>query len=176
MDCSMPGFPVHHQLPKLTQIMSIELVMPSNHPTLCRPLLLLPPIFPSIRVFSNASVLRIRWPNTAASASASVLPMNIQDWFPLGLTGLISLQYKGLSRIFSQHHSSKAWMKRKWRFLIFIKFLNWKNDENIKWFDPWVEIPCRKAWQPIPVFLPGESHGQRSLVGHSPWGCRVGCD
>ena len=67
----------------------------------CVTLLLLPSVFPSIRVFFNESVLRISWPSIGASASASVLPMNIQDLFPLGLTNLISLLYKGLSRIFS---------------------------------------------------------------------------
>ena len=85
----------------LLKLMSIESVMPSNHLILCCPLLLLSSIFPSIRVFSNESVLRIRWPNIGVSASTSVLPMNIQDWFPLGLIGLISLQSKGLSRVFS---------------------------------------------------------------------------
>ena len=61
MDCSTPGFPVHHQLPELTQtLMSIESVMPSNPLMLCHPLLL-SPIFSSIRVFSNESVLSIRW-------------------------------------------------------------------------------------------------------------------
>ena len=67
--------------------MSIESVMVSNHLILCCPLLLLPSIFPSIWVFSNESALCISWP----SASASVFPMNSQDWFPLGLTGLISM-------------------------------------------------------------------------------------
>ena len=81
--------------------MSIELVMLSNHLILCLPLLPLPSIFPSIRVFSKESVLHIRWPKYGVSASASVLPMNIQDWFPLGWTGWISLQSKGLSRVFS---------------------------------------------------------------------------
>ena len=82
--------------------MSIELVMPSNRITLCRPLLFWPSIFPSIRVFSNESVLHIRWPKYRASASASVLPMSIQVFsIPLGLTGLTSLQSKGLSRVFS---------------------------------------------------------------------------
>ena len=71
----------------LLKLMSIELVMPSNHLILCHPLLLLPSVFPSIRVW--------------VSASASVLPMNIQNWFPLGWTGWISLQSKGLSRVFS---------------------------------------------------------------------------
>ena len=61
LDWSMPGFPVHHQLSELTQTHSIESVTPSNHLILCCPLLLLPSILPSIRVFSNESVLRIRW-------------------------------------------------------------------------------------------------------------------
>ena len=63
--------------------MSIESVMPSNHLILCRPLLLLPSIFPSIRVFSNEPALRIRDQNIGISASTSVLPMNTQDWSPL---------------------------------------------------------------------------------------------
>ena len=81
--------------------MSIESVMPSNHLILCRPLLLLLSIFPNIRVFSNESALHIRWPNTGVSALTSVLPMNTQDQLPLGWTGWISLQSKGLSRVFS---------------------------------------------------------------------------
>ena len=101
MNCSTPGLPVHHQLPSSPKPMSIELVMPSNHLIPCHPLLLLPSIFPSIRVFSNESDLHIRGPNIGVSASASVLPKNIQDWFPLGWTGWISLQSKGLSRVFS---------------------------------------------------------------------------
>ena len=83
------------------KLMSIESVMPSNHLILCRPLLLLPSIFLSIRVFSSESVLCISGLSTRAPTSASVLPMNIQDWFPLGWTGWISLQSKGLSRVFS---------------------------------------------------------------------------
>ena len=62
MGCSTPGFPVHHQLPSFLKLMSIESVMPSNHLLLCRPLLLLPSVFPSIKVFSSESVLCIRWP------------------------------------------------------------------------------------------------------------------
>ena len=81
--------------------MSIELVMPSNHLILYCLLLLPPSIFPSIRIFSSESVLPIRWPKYWSSASASVLPVNIQDWFPFGLTGWISLQSRGLSRVFS---------------------------------------------------------------------------
>ena len=88
----------------LLKLMSIKSVIPSNHLIPCYPLLLLPSIFPRIRLFPNESVLRINigvyW-SIGDSASASVLKMNIQDWFPLGLTGLISLQSKGLSRVFS---------------------------------------------------------------------------
>ena len=83
----------------LLKLMSIESVMPSNHLNLCRPLLLPPTIFPSIRVFSNESDIHIKWPKY--SALASVLPVNTQDRFPLGWTGWISLQSKGLSRVFS---------------------------------------------------------------------------
>ena len=80
---------------RLLKLMSIESVMPSNHHILHHPFLLLPSIFPSFRVFSNESVLPIRWPKyIGALASASVSPMNIQDWFPLGWTGWISLQSK----------------------------------------------------------------------------------
>ena len=82
----------------LLKLMSIKSVMPSNHLILCHPLLL-PSIFPSIRVISSELILDIRWPGVGVLASA--LPMNIQDWFPLGLTGWISLQSKGLSRVFS---------------------------------------------------------------------------
>ena len=85
----------------LLNLRSIESAMRSNHLILCHPLLLPPSIFPSNSVFSNESALHIRWPKTGASTSASVLPMNIQDWFPFGLTGWISLQSKGISRVFS---------------------------------------------------------------------------
>ena len=84
----------------LLKLMSIELVMPFSHLILCYPLLL-PSIFPSIRVFSISQFFASGGQSIGASASASVLPMNIQDWFPLGLTGLISLLFKGLSRVFS---------------------------------------------------------------------------
>ena len=85
----------------LLTLTSVRLVMPCKHLILCRPLLLLPSIFPRIRVFPNESILCIRWPKIGVSASASVLPMNIQDWFPLEWTGLIALQPRGLSRVFS---------------------------------------------------------------------------
>ena len=92
----------------LLKLMSVESVMPSKHLILCHPLLLLPSILPNIRVFSNDWLFASGVKCIGASASASVLLVNIHDWFPLGLTGWISLQSKGLSRVFSQHHSSKA--------------------------------------------------------------------
>ena len=129
MDCSMPGFPVHHQIWSLLKIMCIELVMPSNHLILCHPLPLLSSIFPSIRVFSNESVLCIRWTKYwSFSFTVSIIieyywvsgvsiiieyyySINIQDWFPLGWTGWISLQSKGLSRVFSLEETSLLWCR-----------------------------------------------------------------
>ena len=93
--------------PSLLKLMSIESVIPSNHLILCHPLLLLPSIFLSTRVFSSVLALHIRWLGIGASVSASVLSMNIQHWFPLGFTGLISSQSKRLSRVFSSNHNSK---------------------------------------------------------------------
>ena len=87
---------------RILKLTSIEPVMPSNYLTLCCPLLFLPLIFPSIRVFPVSQFFTSCGQSIEASASASVLPMNIQDWFPLGLTGLISLQSKGLSEVFSR--------------------------------------------------------------------------
>ena len=91
----------------LPKFMSIESVMPSNHLILCHSFLLLPSVFPSIRVFSNKLALHIRWPKYW-SFNFSVSPSkNIQGWFPLGLTSLISLQSEGLSSLL-QHHNLKA--------------------------------------------------------------------
>ena len=98
MGCGTLSFIISHTLLKL---MSIESRMPSNSLILYHPLLLLLSIFPTIRVFSKELALHIRWLSTGASASASVLPLNIQDWFLLELTGLISLVSKGLCRVFS---------------------------------------------------------------------------
>ena len=95
--------PMNHSTPDSLSItnsrsppkpMYTESVMPSNHLILCRPLLILPSIFPRIRVVSNEWALRIRCPITGVSASTSVLPVNTQDWSPLGWTGWISLQSK----------------------------------------------------------------------------------
>ena len=104
----MPGLPVHHQLPEFIILMSIESVMPSNHLILCYPLLLLPSIFPSIKVFSNESALRNRWPKYW-SFSVNISPSNEHpglisfrmDWLDL-------LAVQGTLKSFLQHHSSKA--------------------------------------------------------------------
>ena len=100
MDCSTEGSPVLHHLLSLPRFMSIESLIRPNHLILYHPLPLLPSIFPSIRIFewvsSSHQVLK-----HGALASVSVLPMSIQGWFLLGLIGLISLQSKGLSRVFS---------------------------------------------------------------------------
>ena len=95
-DFSTPGCSVL----SLLKFMSIELVSLSNRLILCCRLLLLPSVFPSIRIFSSESALSFKWPEIETSASASVLLINIQSWSPLGLAGLI-LQSKGLSRVFS---------------------------------------------------------------------------
>ena len=92
----------------LLRLMSIVSVMPSSHLILCRPLLLLSPISPSIRVFSIESFFASGSQSIGVSASALVLPMNIQDWFPLGWTGWISLRSKGTLKSLLQHRSSKA--------------------------------------------------------------------
>ena len=100
MDCSTPGFAVHHKLLKLdqTHVHWVSDAIQQSHPLSS----LSPPAF-NIAQHQGLfqSVLHIRWPSIEASASASVLPMNIQNWLPLGLTGWTSLQFKGLSRVFS---------------------------------------------------------------------------
>ena len=90
----------------LRKLMSIESVMPSNHLLLCHPLLLMPSIFLSIRVFSEESVVCIRWPEYC-SFGFSISPSNEYSGFPLGLTGWISLLSKGLSRVFSNTTEQK---------------------------------------------------------------------
>ena len=84
----------------LLKLISVESMMPSNHLILCHPLLLLPSIFPSISSFPVSQLFASGGQIIGSSALASVLPMNIQGWFPLGLTTLILL-FKGLSRVFS---------------------------------------------------------------------------
>ena len=102
MDCSTPGLPVHYQPPgAYSNSCPIELVIPSNHLILCFPLLLLPSIFPSIRVFSDESALRIRWPKYWGF-SFNISPSNeYSGLISFRMDGWISFQSKGLSRVFS---------------------------------------------------------------------------
>ena len=107
VDCSTPGFPVHHHPRSLLGLMSIESVMPSNPLILCHPLLLLPSTFPSIRVFSNKSVLHIQWPkywsfnfNISLSNEYSVFISFPMDWFVL-------LAVRETLKSLLQHHSLK---------------------------------------------------------------------
>ena len=108
MNCSMPGYPVHHQLRGPPKPISMKSVMSSNHLILCCPLLLLPSVFPSIRVFSNESALRIRWPKYW-SFSFNISPSNEHpglisfrmDWLDL-------LGVQGTLKSLLQHHISKA--------------------------------------------------------------------
>ena len=107
--------------------MSIESVMPSNHLILCH-LLLLPPLtFRSIRVFSVSQFLASGGQSIGVSASELVLPMNIQDWFPLGLTGLISLQSKGLS---AGSPANKRWIIKP---------------TLCCWYNSWVSSKCMQV-------------------------------
>ena len=120
-DCSTPGLlvPHHLHLGSLPKFMSTASVMPSSPLILWLPLLLLPSIFPSIRDFSNESSVPIRWPKYWNLASASVLPVNIQGWSPLRLTGLISLLFKGLSGVFS---NTTVWRHQFFGILPFLRF------------------------------------------------------
>ena len=108
MNRSTPGLPVHHHSRSPPKPMSIESVMPSNHLILCRPLLFLPPIFPSFRVFSNESALRVRWPkywsfsfNISPSREHPGLISFRMDWLDL-------LKVLGTLKSLLQYHSSKA--------------------------------------------------------------------
>ena len=117
MDCSMPCFPIHQYLPEYAQTMSI-VWMPSKYLILCQPLLFLPSIFPSIRVFSKESVLRIRWPKNW-SFSFNISPSNEHLGlisFRMGWLDLLAVQ--GILKSLLQHHSSKASIL--WRSAFFI--------------------------------------------------------
>ena len=121
--CQASLFIINSQ--SLLKLMCIELVMPSNHLILCHPLLLLPSIFPSIRVFSNEWVLRIRQPKDWSFSFSIVLPR----------ASLVAQSVKNLPAMQETQ----------------VRFLGW-------------EDPQRRKWQTTPVFLPGESHGQKILA------------
>ena len=107
MNRSMPGLPVHHQLPEFTQT-SIESVMPSSHLILCHPLLLLPPFPPSIRVFSNESALRMRWPKYWSFSFSSIPSKERPGLISFRMDCLDLLAVQGTLKSLLQHHSSKA--------------------------------------------------------------------
>ena len=178
--CSMPGFPVHHQLPGLAQNHVHRVGDAISHLILCHPLLLLSLIFPIIRVFSNESVVCIRWPEYW-SFNFSISPSN-------EYSGMISFRVDWLDllavqvtfKCFLQHHSSKASIL--WCSAFFIIHLSHpymttgKIIALIKWtfvgkvMSLLFNVLPRRQWHPTPVLLPGKSHGWRSLVGCSPWG------
>ena len=161
--------------------MSTESGMPSNHLILCCPLLL-PSIFPSIRVFSNESALRIRWPKYW-SFSFTISPSNERpglisfrmDWLDL-------LAVQGTLKSVLQYHSSKASILRCSAFFIVqlshpymttgktIALTIWALFGKVMslLFNILSRLVQRRQWHPTPVLLPGKSHGWRSLVGCSP--------
>ena len=108
MDCSMPGFPVHHQLPSLLKLTSMESVMPSNHLILCCPLLLLLSIFPSIRFFSNESALCIRWPKCWSFNFSISLSTEYSELISFRIDWIGLLAVPGTVKSLFQCHSSKA--------------------------------------------------------------------
>ena len=114
-----------------SKLMSVESVMPSNHFILCLPLLLLPSVFPSIRAFSNESVLLIRWPNTGISALVSVFPMNIPGLISFRIDRFDLLAVQGTLKSFLQYQNSKAsilWSSAFFRVqLLTSVHNNWKN-------------------------------------------------
>ena len=170
----------------LLKLMSIKLVMLSNHLILCCPLLLLPSIFPSIRVFSNESVLCIRWPkywsfSISPSNEYSGLISFRMNWFNL-------LVVQGTLKSLFQHHSSKASILRHPAFFMvqlshpyvttgktialtrqtFVGKVTLAKQFRRPGFNPWVwRVSWRREWQPTPVFLPGEFQRQRNLVGYN---------
>ena len=118
------------------------------------------------------------------SGAASVLPMNIQDWSPLGWTGWIFLQSKGLSRLLQQHTSKASILQRSAFFTVQLSHPHMTTGKTIaltRWtfvgkvmsllFNTLSSLSWRRWWHPTPVLLPGKSHGRRSLGGCSPWGC-----
>ena len=110
MDCSMPGFPVHHQLPELAQthVQRVGDAIQPSHPLLIVPFSSCLQSLPASGSFLMSRLFESGGQSIGASALASVLPMNIQEWFPLGWTGWISLQSKGLSRVFSNTTVQKS--------------------------------------------------------------------
>ena len=157
--------------------MSIGSVMPSSHLIFCRPLLLLPPIPPSIRVFSSESTLHMRWPkywcfsfSISPSKEHPGLISFRMDWLDL-------LAVQGTLKGLLQHHSSKAAILRCSPLWSNSHIYTWPMEKPTKvrvgkamvftvvmYGCERGKIPWRRSWLPTPVFLPRESHGQRSLA------------
>ena len=173
MNCSMPGFPVLHSLPEFaqTRVHWVSDAIQSSHPLL--------PLSPLVLNLSGSFPMSwlFGWftsSDQSLGASASVLPMSIQGWFPLGFTGLISLLSKGLSRVFSSTTSPKASILHHPAF--FMGFPGGASDKEPACqcrrhqryrFDLWVgNILWRRAWHPLQYSW--ESQGLRSPVGYSP--------
>ena len=155
MDCNTPGFLVLHCLQEFAQARVHWVgddIQPSHHLSSPSPFDL---SLTSIRVFSNVSAFDLRW--QSIGTLASVLPMNIQGWFPLELTGLISFQSKGL-KSFLQHHSSKAStltmnsLKLMGSLLWFTERGGWGGQDNCSWL-------CIVAMWELPLFLENKSWG-----------------
>ena len=155
MNHSMPGLPVHYQLLEFTQthVHWVSDVIQPSYPL--SSLLLLPSIFPSTRVFSNESGLRVRWPkywsfsfNISPSSEHPGLISFRMDWLDL-------LAVQGTLKRLLQHHSSKASIL--WCSAFFIVQLSHSSEK---------EMALHSS-----TLLPGKSHGQRSLADFSPWGC-----
>ena len=161
--------------------MSIESVMPSSHLILCCFLLLLPPIPPSIKIFSNESTLHMRWPNYS-SFSFSIIPSKEQPGpISFRMDWLDFLAVQGTLKSLLQHHSSKASILRCSAFFTVqlshpyvttgktIALTRWTFVGKV--MSLLFNILFRKRqWHPTPVLLPRKSHWWRSLVGGSPWG------
>ena len=140
MNCSMPGLPVLHYAQSLLKLMSIEVVMPSSHLILCHPLLLLPSIRPSIRVFSKESALLMRWPKYW-SFSFSISPSNEDPGLIFRMDWLDLLAVQGTLKSLLQHHSSKASIFRRSAF-----------------FTVQLSHPCMTTWKTLALI-------RRTFVG-----------
>ena len=204
MNCSTSGSSVFHYLPEFTQI-HVHWVNDANLLIPCHSLLLLPLIFPRMRVFSNESVLCSRW-RKYWSFSFSISPSNEYSGLISFRIDLFDLAVQGTLKSLLQHQNSRASVLQcsaffmvhispsymttgktivltiqtllaKWCFcfLIHCPFPG-SSERNclpcrISGFSPWVgKIPQRREWQPTPVFLPRQLHGQRSLADYTLWG------
>ena len=170
----MPGFLVLHHLaePAQTHVHWVgDAIQPSR--PLIIPFSSCPQSFPASGSFLISQLFASGGQSIRASASASVLPVNFQDWFPLGLTGFDLLTVQKTLKSFIQHRSSKASILWQSAFLTSllaqtVKHLSTMWETRVRSLG-W-EVPWRRKWQSSPVLLPGKSHEQRSLVGYSPWG------